>query len=134
MRKELLQEGAEFKVARKTLINLAMEQAGIKDVDARSLDGQLGVAFSPKDEVAPAKVLNKFSKTNENIKILGGVLENKFIDAEAVLALAKLPSKQELLAKVVGSISAPMSGLLNVFSGNTRSLVYALNAIKDQRA
>lgn len=134
LRKELREQGVEFKVARKTLVNLALKEANINDVDARALDGQLGVAFGLGDEVAPAKIINKFSKTNENLKILGGILENKFIDADSILALAKLPSREELLAKVVGSISAPMSGLLNVFGGNMRALVYALNAVKEKKA
>jgi len=134
LRGQLREHEADFKVAKKTLVNLAFKNAGLKNVETKNLAGQMGIAFGMSDEVAPAKVLNKFAKTNPNLKILGGVLEGVFIAADQVLALAKLPSREELLAKVVGSLAAPMSGLLNVFQGNTRNLVYALNAIKEKKS
>lgn len=134
LRNKMREQGVEFKVARKTLVSLALEKAGLKEVDAKGLEGQIGLAFSNQDEIAAAKMLNDFAKKNDKLKIRGGVLEQKFIDVEKVLSLAKLPSKQELLAKLVGSISAPMSGLLNVCQGNLRGLVYALKALGDKKA
>ena len=83
--------------------------------------------------MAPAKILEQFSKTNGAVKIIGGVIERKFITAAEVIALAKLPSKQELLAKLVGTINAPISGFVNVLAGNLRGFVQVLNAIKDQK-
>ena len=67
------------------------------------------------------------------IDFLGGILENKFINATQVADLAKLPSKQELYAKIVGSINAPVSGFVNALAGNLKNLVYALSAIKDKK-
>jgi len=90
------------------------------------------VAFGYQDEVAPAKILNDFAKNNEHLKILGGILENKFIDKMSVISLAKLPSKQELLGQLVGTIAAPMSGMLNVLQGNLRGLVRVLSIINNQ--
>ena len=81
------------------------------------------------DEVSPAKIPYQFSLGNENLKILGGFFEDKFRSAEEIIALAKIPSKQELFAKVVGSISSPISGFVNVLQGNIRNLVYALSKI-----
>lgn len=66
--------------------------------------------------------------------MLGGILEGKFVDAAAVKTLAKLPGKQELLAKMVGSLNAPLSGFVNVLAGNLRSFVYALNAIAKSKS
>lgn len=134
LRGEMRQQGIEFKVARKTLMNLAFAKAGTEGVQATELEGQVGIAFAKDDEVSAAKILDKFSKKSKKMQLLGGVLENKFINMEQVLALAKLPSKEELLAKMVGSLSAPMRGLLNVFSGNARSLVYVLRAISEKKA
>ena len=71
-----------------------------------------------------------FSEKNENLKILGGFLENEFRSREEVVVLAKIPSKQELLAKVIGSIKAPISGFANVLQGNIKGLVYLLSNIK----
>jgi len=68
------------------------------------------------------------------VSFLGGILEGKFLSKEEVLALAKLPSKQELYAKVVGSLNAPISGFVNVLAGNIRGLVNVLKAIEEKKA
>jgi len=83
------------------------------------------------DQTAPAKTLYEFSKTNEKLKILGGILENNVLSIPQVLSLAQLPSKQELLAKAVGSISAPPRNLVNVLQGNIRNLINVLSQIKN---
>ncbi|MDO8265140.1 MAG: 50S ribosomal protein L10, partial [Candidatus Parcubacteria bacterium] len=85
------------------------------------------------DEVMPAKIAYQFSQKNANLKILGGLIESQrgsLLGTEQVIELAKLSSKEELLARLVGSIAAPMSGFANVLQGNIRNLVYVLNAIK----
>ncbi|WKZ29530.1 MAG: 50S ribosomal protein L10 [Patescibacteria group bacterium] len=121
-------------VAKKTLMRLAFKNAGYEDVDPSSLEGALVMVTGLEDEVAPAKLVSDFSKDHEALKIVAGVLERKLVDANAIKALAKLPSKQELLAKLVGSINAPVNGLVNVLAGNLRGLVNVLNAVKDQKA
>jgi len=126
-------EGAVYEVDKKTLLKIAFEKSGISGVDVKSLPGAVAVVYGLTDEVAPAKVLEQFSKTNEAVKIIGGVIERKFISASEVIALAKLPSKQQLLAKLVGTINAPVSGFVNVLAGNLRGFVQVLNAIKDQK-
>jgi len=122
--------GAELKVAKKTLIDLALKQAGLKGVDSKEMAGQIALIMGYGDEVAPAKTVYTFGKTDEHLKIIGGILGTSYITSEAVIGLAKLPSKQELLAKAVGSIAAPLSGLLNVLQGNIRGLVQILSQIK----
>jgi len=126
-------EGVVYEVDKKTLLKIAFGKAGISGVDMKALPGSVAVAFGISDEVAPAKVLDMFSKTNGAIKIIGGVLEKKFVSAAVILTLAKLPGKQELLARLVGAINAPVSGFVNVLAGNLRGFVQVLNAIKDQR-
>ncbi len=133
LRKSLRQEGAELKMAKKNLLKIAMKQHKIDETVVDNFTGSVTVAFGYQDEIAPAKILAKFSKTNDAMQIFGGILENSFIDANRVKALAILPTKDELLAKLVGTINAPVSGLVNVLAGNLRGLVYALNAIKNTK-
>ena len=131
LKKDLRKEGADFKVAKKTLINIAFKEAGI-EVDTRKMEGQVAVSISAQDEAAAAKIIEKFAKINQNLKILGGILENKLMSIEQVKALAKLPSKEELLGKLVGTIQAPISGFVNVCAGNIRGLLQVLKGISEK--
>jgi len=133
LKKELKKEGTNLSVIKKSLIALSLKNAKM-DVNINDMDGQLAVTVSSKDEVVPAKILSNFSKDNENLKILGGALGDKAMGADEILALAKLPGKEELLAKVVGSLNAPISGFVNVLNGNTRGLVNVLKAIGEKKA
>jgi len=122
----------EVFVAKKTLLDLAAKQAGLT-VDLRHLEGSVLTMVGYADEVTPAKTMAKFLKDREKMSVLGGVLEQKAIDAKMVIALSKLPGKQELLQKMVGSLNAPISGFVNVLAGNLRGLVNVLNAVKDKK-
>ncbi len=134
LRKELKKENSEYYVAKKTLLDLAFRKFEVENLNVKSLEGQLATIFGYKDEVVPAKIVDKFAKNKEGkIEFLGGVLENKFISAEEVKNLAKLPSKLELYAKIVGSLNAPINGFVNVLAGNLRSLVYVLKAIEEKK-
>ncbi len=132
IKKELKKEGADFKIAKKNLINIALKKAGT-DLDAKKMEGQIAVSISSEDEIAAAKIIHKFSKKNENLKILGGLLGIKSLSAKEIKALAKLPSKEELLAKLVGSLNSPLSGFMNVLQGNQRSLVQVLRSIGENK-
>jgi large subunit ribosomal protein L10 len=133
LKKELRKEEIDFKVSKKTLINLAFKEAGI-EVNTKTMEGQVAVSISSKDEVAPAKIISNFSKKNENLKILGGVLEKKVMNIEEVKSLAKLPGKEELLAKLVGTLQAPISGFVNVCAGNIRGLVQVIKSISESKS
>lgn len=128
LKAKLREEGGVCKVMKKKLFFIAAKNSGV-EIDPKALDGQFAVIFSPNDEVSGAKIVYTFAESNENVKILGGMLESDVIDTASITALAKLPSKEELLAKMVGSIKAPVSGFVNVLSGNMRGLVTALKAI-----
>jgi large subunit ribosomal protein L10 len=132
LRKELREQGVDISVVKKTLINLALKDAKM-EADVKKMEGQIAIAVSAGDEVAAAKILAKFAKANENLKIVGGILGTKELTAEEVNALAKLPSKEELLAKLVGTLNAPVSGFVNVLSGNLRGLVQVLKAVADSK-
>lgn len=132
LRKQLKKEGAEYLVAKKTLVKMATKDIlPVEELD--KIHGSVGLVLSYDDEVSGAKILHKFAKGNEKLNIAGGILENKYIDLAMIQRLAVLPTKHELLAKLVGTIQAPVSGFVNVLSGNLRNLVGVLAAIKDQK-
>lgn len=140
LRNELRAAESEYLVAKKTLLNLAFNKTSIKDFSVKDFSGQIVVIFSYQDEVAAAKIVDKFKNENEDkINFVGGILDlpaqagKKFISAEEISALAKLPGKQELYASIVGSINAPVSGLVNALAGNMRNLLFALSAIKEAK-
>ena len=134
LRNKARKENVGVLVAKKTLMRLAFKEAGYDGIDPGALQGSLVMVTGFDDEVAPAKLAAEFAKDHEALKIVAGVLERKLVDAAAITALSKLPSKQELIAKLVGSINAPLSGFVNVLAGNLRGLVNVLNAVKDQKA
>ncbi len=137
LKQELKKAGAEYKVVKKNLFFKALEELGddAPKVNKDWFEGSLALAFAFEDEVSPAKILYNFAKKNEGkLSILGGILNNQGISKEEVIALAQLPSREQLLAQLVAQINAPVSVFVNVLAGNIRKLVYALNAIKDNKA
>jgi large subunit ribosomal protein L10 len=136
LRKELKKGGSEYFVVKKTLMDLAFRDSKIEGLDVKNFEGQIAAVFGYTDEIAPAKIVFNFKKKledKETVEFIGGILENKYIDSEEVKQLASLPSKQELFAKIVGSINVPVSGFVNTLAGNLRNLVYALNAIGEKK-
>ncbi|MDP3970340.1 MAG: 50S ribosomal protein L10 [bacterium] len=131
LRSNLREESGSMTVAKRNLLQLSLKNKGI-ELDGNPIDGPIAIAIAD-DEVAPAKIVANFKKKHEQVEFYGGLLEGSFMDNAQVSNLASLPSKQELLAKAVGSIGAPLSGFVNVLAGNIRGLTNALNAIKDNK-
>lgn len=129
LRENLKKENCLLSVVKKTLLALAFKEKKLK-INKKKLEGELALAYGFEDEISPARITYRFSLKNENLKILGGFFGNKFIEAQEVISLAKLPSKKELYSKVVGTINAPLSGFARVLGGNIRGLVYILSQIK----
>lgn len=131
-RRELKKLGAEFRVAKKTLLRRALEAAGpaFGGIEPKRLEGEIGVIFGYEDQIAPAKAAAKFSKENETFKMLKGVLAEKILEAREVLALAKLPAREQLLGQLAFALDAPVQGLAIALAGNIRNLVVVLNKIK----
>lgn len=132
LREKGREKGIELAVAKKTLLVRALEKNGFS-VKKDGLDGSVLTTFGLQDEMSAAKLMADFAKNREGITLIGGILEGRMVDAASVKQLASLPSREELLAKLVGSLNAPVSGFVNVLAGNLRSLLYALNAIKDTK-
>ncbi|MBI4599560.1 50S ribosomal protein L10 [Candidatus Uhrbacteria bacterium] len=129
----LRKEEMECVVAKKTLLARAFADAGITAFDFKGLDGEVATVFSFADQVAPARVLSAMAKSYEALGIFAGLLRDassgdQILDTPQIRALANLPSRDELRAKVVGSLAAPMQGVVGVLNGTLRSLVQLLSA------
>ncbi len=131
MRNSLEEKGVKFMVVKNTLAKIALTNSGI-EVDGEILKKPVAIAFAD-DEVTPSKEIKNFSKLYEKLEILGGIIEKQFVSVSTINALALLPSREELYAKVVGSIAAPISGLVNVMAGNIRGLVSVLAQYRDEQ-
>lgn len=135
LRVKLKEEKGEYYVPKKTLLDLAFKNNKLNDVDVKSFPGKIAAIFAYEDEISTAKVVFNFRKgKEEKIEFVGGILDGKYIGKEEVQNLATLPSKQELYAKMLSSLNAPISGFVNVLSGNMRSLVNVLKAISEEKA
>jgi len=122
LRDKCREEGIDYVVAKKTLLKRALNDKGFSQVADSDLNGEIATLFSYEDEVASARLVAAFAKENDKVKFAAGILEGNYIDAAKVTELSRIPSRLELLAKVVGCLSNPMSGLARV-----------INAIKEDK-
>ncbi len=132
LRRLLREKNANMKVVKKTFAQIAFDNAKIK-LDVRKVEGQIAVIYGGDDEVCSSKVAFDFSKTKKAFQIRAGSLEGKELTVEEITNLAQLPTKEQLLGQVVGTIKAPITGFVGALSGNLRNIVYALNAIKESK-
>jgi large subunit ribosomal protein L10 len=136
LRAKLREAGVTYHVVKNTMVRIAANEIGLEGLDP-VLNGTTALAVSADDAVAPAKVIYEFIKENklENTEVLtkAGLVEGKVINVEEVKALASLPSREVLIAKVLGSMQAPISGVVNVLQGTIRNAVYVLDAIRAQK-
>ena len=123
LRKQLKEAGCALKIAKKTLVRIAFGQSNISfwNKIKPHVPGQLALVFGMEDEVAPARISHTFVKKNENFKILGGIFEKRFIDKERVLVLANIPTRNELLGRLVGSLASSMTGFVTVLDNIRKS-------------
>lgn len=133
LRKKLREAGVEYKVLKNTLTKIAAKEVGVDETVDSYLEGPVALAFTYDDPVTAAKILAEYAKSNDKLEIKAGILENKVIDAAGVQALAKLPSREVLIAQVLAGMQAPISGLVNVLQGTIRNLVYTLDAVRRQK-
>lgn len=129
LRKKLRAVDGELKVAKKTLLELVLKKAGL-EIEAKKMKGEIALIFGYNDGLSLAKIIYQFAEANPNLKILGGFLENKHKEAEEIITLAQLPTREELLARLVGTIFAPVSNFVNVLQGNIKGLIYILTKVK----
>lgn len=133
LRRKLRAEGIDYTVAKKTLIKKGLESIKVEGTEKFEAEGPIAVAVGYDDEVAPARITKEFSKTNDKVRIMGGVMNMALIDAESMKQIASLPGKDQLRAQLLATINAPVSGFVNVLAGNIRGLVNVLNAIGEEK-
>ena len=122
LRNNMRNEGLTFKVYKNSLVRRAMEQAGISGLE-EVLTGPNAFAFSTEDAVAPARVLNDFAKTHENLELKAGVIEGKVADQAEIKSIASLPGREGLLSMLLSVLTAPM-----------RNTALAVQAVADKKA
>lgn len=134
LRKKMREAGVQYRVVKNTMTRIAAKEAGIEGLD-QYLEGLTVMAYSLEDAVAPAKLVSEFIKDSKSktYQIKAGIVDGKVINEAGVKALADLPPREVLLAKMLGSMQAPITGLVNVLQGNIRNLVYALEAVRQQK-
>ncbi len=139
LRRAARAENNECLMAKKTLFARAFKDRGFDAVDFKALEGEVVATFAYADEVSPARILAKFSKDHEHLKVLGGLLlrapaGSQYLDAASLGRLAKLPTREQLLGSVVGSIASPLRGLVGVLNGNLTGFVRVLNGIAQSKS
>ncbi|TDA68583.1 MAG: 50S ribosomal protein L10 [Clostridia bacterium] len=132
LRRQLQNAGADLQVVKNTLAWRAAQDMGWEDL-APYLEGPTAMAFAPRDETQIAKILVEFAREHKVMGLKGAVLAGRVFSGEGVKALAELPSREELLARVAGGMAAPLSGLAGCLQGLLRNLVYVLEAVREQQ-
>lgn len=130
LRRQGRDNGTTLKVVKNRLVIKALQaNEGTKDADTSALNGMLLYAFNSGDEVAPAQVLANFAKTQPTIQFVGGFsADGKFMSADEVKALATLPSKNDLIAQVLATLSSPLNDVMGGLSGNLHALLDGVEA------
>lgn len=133
LRKELREAGVEYFVVKNTLLQRAAKLAELEGLDS-VLEGTTAIAISKDDHVAAARILCEFAENNKFFNAKAGFVEGKVISEAEVNNLAKLPTKEVLVAKALGGLNAPISGFVAVLNGTLKGLVVALNAIAEKQS
>jgi large subunit ribosomal protein L10 len=133
LRDGLRKTNAEYRVVKNTLLEIAAAEAGIEGLEAY-LAGPTAIAIGHYDPVAPAKAIQEFIRQHRKLDVKGGIVEGRVVDAATIRALADLPGRPELIGGVVGGVQSPLYGLLGVLTGLQRSLVSALDQIRQKQA
>src|SRR5579863_813027 len=132
LRGKLRKDGNTYSVVKNTLFKIAAGDELASKVE-QFLAGPTGIVFAGNDPVGPAKAIKEFADDSKKLGIKAAFIDGQLVDAKQVNALASLPPRIELLAKLVGSLASPMRGLVTVLSGNQSGLVRVLNAIREQK-
>lgn len=128
LRRQFREAGVEYNVVKNTMMRFAINNTELLELDP-VLNGPTALATSTSDLVAPAKVIAQFAKENDKLVVKSGFLEGKVISVSEVNRLASLPSKEQLIAQVLGGLNAPIAGFANVLNANITGLVRVLDAI-----
>lgn len=132
LRSKYREAGVDYKVYKNTMMRFAFKDAGLEGFN-EYLKGPSAIAFGFDDPVQVAKITSEFAKENEKLEIKAGIVDGKIIDVDGIKHLANLPSREVLIAQVLGGINSPIQGFANVLQGTIRSLAIVLNAIAEEQ-
>ncbi len=132
LRNKFREAGVEYKVMKNAMLKRAADMLDLSELDEH-LVGPTAVAFGFDDPVAPAKVLVEYTKKLKKTQIKTGVLDGRVIGVNEIISLAELPSREQLLGMLAGTLNAPITGLARSLSGIISNLGYALNAVREQK-
>ncbi|MCL6091592.1 MAG: 50S ribosomal protein L10 [Actinobacteria bacterium] len=132
LRRSLAPLGAEYRVYKNTLARIAAAQGAAQGFESL-LSGPTGLAFVKGDAVAVAKAMREFARAKPALLIKGGLLGTSVLGPDATNALADLPPREQLLARLAGALAAPLQGMASALSALPRNFAYGLAALKDQR-
>lgn len=124
---------AKYLVVKNSMVKIALEKEGLGDL-VKLIDGGTGIVFGGTNSIETAKALTKFSKSHEQLKLRGGYIDGEIIDEARVKYIASLPSKKELITKIVCGMKSPITGFVSVLANTLKSFVFVINAIKDKKA
>ncbi len=133
LRREFRKNNVEYKVLKNTLIRRAFNDMGITDFDA-DLNGPTSVAFGTDETGASKVIIEAAKKYQDKVSVKSAFVDGGYVDVNGVKALASMPSKEQLIAKMLGSLQAPIANFVGVLSAMPRSLVIALNAVAEKKA
>jgi large subunit ribosomal protein L10 len=134
IRREFRKAGVEYRVAKNTLIRKALEQVGGYDALRDRLVGPTGVAFAYDDPVAPARIIQKFAEKHNKLSLKVCVIEQQVYDGSALADIARMPTRKDMMAAIVGSIQAPLAGVPTVINALMRDLVSVIGEIEKKKA
>lgn len=136
LRHELRAQGISYRVTKNTLLRLAAKASpALKELNEKAFTGPMALAMGFDDEVAPARIIFQYAKKHDALEIVGGITaDGQLLTAAQVKALATLPTREQLLGMLVGTIAAPLTGFVGVLQANVRSIINLLNALQESRA
>ncbi|MBI5808712.1 MAG: 50S ribosomal protein L10 [Ignavibacteriales bacterium] len=134
LRSNFRKDGVTYKVLKNTLFKKALEQIGGYEKFNDLLEGMIGVAFAGENFVAPAKIIKKYNDESQKLTFKGCYLNGVFYGAEQLETLASMPTKEEIIAGIIGSVAAPASGIVGAINAVMRDLVTLVDEISKKKA
>ncbi len=134
LRNELRKEGVTYKVIKNTLFKRALNESGKYEKLGDYLTGMTGYAFASDNPVAPAKIIKKYFDASKKFELKACYIENQFYDGSRLSELATLPSKEEIIASILGSLNSPASGVVGAINAVMRDLVSVVDQISKREA
>jgi large subunit ribosomal protein L10 len=133
LRNKLRDAGAEMTIYKNSLTEIAMRELAMPDM-SEYLAGPTGFVFVTGDPVGPAKALTAFAKEHDALELKGGIVDNQVVDAAGIKAISMLPSREELIAKLLGTMLNPLVGFARVLNGPVEAFARTVSAVADQKA